>query len=171
MADDAFQPNLSNVQQAIDYKYIFKDALNDGRILPQAINDLVGYGSYAPMNKLRDILGNEDIAMAIGFAKINSDIYMCLSTPIGRRFMNPGFGSKLFSLLFEPYDQILLDTLRMYTIEALEKDVHKIKLIKIVTDDSERENNLLKINISYQVINTPLSSNYVFGLNISLSFF
>jgi uncharacterized protein len=154
--------DISDIQIAIDQKYIFKDAFDDGRVLPNSINELIGFGAYAPMNKLRDLQGHEDIAMAVGFAKINSDIFMSLSTPLGTRFMNPGFGSKLYSLLFEPYDQILLDSIRMYTVEALVKDVHKIKLITVSTDDSQKEYNLLYVSISYQIINTPTVGNFTY---------
>ena len=154
--------DIASVQTAIDQKYIYKDAFDEGRLLPDSIVKLIGMGAYAPMNKLRDILGHEDVAMAIGFAKINSDIFMSLSTPLGTRFMNPGFGSKLYSLLFEPYDQILLDSIRIYTIEALTKDVHKIKLINVTTDDTQKEYNLLYISVSYQVINTPTVNNFVY---------
>lgn len=160
--NDIYQPQITDFTEAIDNKYIFKNAFNEGYKLPKEINDLIGYGSYAPMNKLRDIQGYEDIAMAVGFAKINSDIHMSLSTPIGTRFMNPDFGSNLYSLLFEPYDSILIEMLKLYTIEALTKDVHKIQVINIEVDESSKEYNLLNLKISYQIINTPLINNYVY---------
>ena len=153
---------IIDITEALDKKYIYKDAFDEGKLLPKSINDLIGYGAYSPMNQLRDFAGHIDVAMAVGFAKINSDIFMSLSTPLGTRFMNPGFGSKLYSLLFEPYDQILLDSIRIYTIEALTKDVHKIKLINVTTDDTQKEYNLLYISVSYQVINTPTVNNFVY---------
>ena len=159
---DIYQPEITDFVEAIDKKYVFKNALNEGRVLPKAINDLIGYGSYSPMNKLRDMQGHEDIAMAVGMAKINSDIYMSLSTPLGTRFMNPEFGSNLYSLLFEPYDKILMSAIKVTTIEALTKDVHKIQLIEVVVDSSEQEFNLLKIGITYQIISTPLVGNFIF---------
>jgi phage baseplate assembly protein W len=162
LADDLYSPQVTDFTEALDKKYIFKNALTEGRLLPKEINELIGFGAYAPMNKLRDVAGHEDVAMAIGFAKVNSDIFMSLSTPLGTRFMNPEFGSNLFTLLFEPYDNILIDAIKINTIQALTKDVHKITLISVVVDSSQQEFNLLSIRISYQIINTPLVGNYVF---------
>lgn len=159
---DIYQPENTDFTEAVDKRYVFKNAFDEGRVLPDSIVKLIGTGSYAPMSKLRDLQGHEDIAMAVGFAAINSDIYMSLSTPIGTRFMNPEFGSNLYSLLFEPYDKILMNAIKVTTIEALTKDVHKIQLIEVFVDSSEQEFNLLKISIHYQIISTPLVGNYVF---------
>ena len=162
LADDIYTPDIIDFSEAIDYKYVFKNALNGGHKLPKAINDLIGYGSYFPANQLTDLAGHSDLAMAIGFAKINSDIAMSLGTPIGTRFMCPGFGSNLYSLLFEPYDKILMDAVKTMTIQALTKDVHKIQLITVTVDDSQQMYNLLLIKIAYQIINTPLKGNFVY---------
>ena len=159
---DTYQPEITDFAEAVDKRYIYKNAFNEGQILPDNIIKLIGTGSYAPMNQLRDLAGHLDVAMAVGFASINSSIYMSLSTPIGTRFMNPEFGSNLYSLLFEPYDKILMNAIKVTTIEALTKDVHKIQLIEVTVDDSQREFNLLKISIHYQIISTPLVGNFIF---------
>ena len=52
---DIYQPETTDFTTAVDYKYVFKNAFNEGVNLPKIINDLVGYGSYAPMNQLRDL--------------------------------------------------------------------------------------------------------------------
>jgi len=159
---DVFEQNITDITNAIDNKYVYLNAFNAGINLPKIINDYIGYGSCCPMNKLRDVQGHEDVAMAVGFGKINSDIYLSLSTPLGTRFMNPNFGSELYKLLFEPYDQILIDAVTITTKRALTKDVHSIQLVEVFVDDSQQLYNLLNISITYQIVNTPLSNNYVF---------
>jgi hypothetical protein len=158
---------IKDIYEAADQKYLYKNAFDDGYSLPQLINDLIGYGSYVPLRKISDLAGNVDIAIAVGFAKINSDIYMSLSTPLGTRFMNPEFGSELHTLLFEPYDNFLLDSIETYTTKAIEKDVRKIKLTNLSVDSSEVNYNLLKVSIRYVILNSHTEGNYVYPFVIS----
>jgi phage baseplate assembly protein W len=155
-------PKLKDVAEAESSKYLFKNAFDAGYRLPEQINEIIGFGSYVPLRQVKDFAGNDDIGMAAGFAKINSDIYMSLSTPYGVRFMNPEFGSKLHSLLFEPYDDFLLLRLRLYTVEALEKDIRKIKEVIVDVDTSQKEYHLLQLRIQYIIGNTNLTGNYVY---------
>jgi|WetSurSiteA1Bulk_404760.scaffolds.fasta_scaffold127186_1 uncharacterized protein len=157
-----FQRRIKSLYESVSQKYLYLNVTDEGYKLPDSVNDLIGYGSYAPMRRIQDIAGNEDIARARGFAKINSDIHMSLSIPLGTRFMNPEFGSKLYSLLFEPYDDFLIDRLKMYTEEAVKKDVRKVTVKNILVDVSERDYNLLKVHLEYEIINTTISSNYVY---------
>jgi phage baseplate assembly protein W len=162
MAEWPSYPRIKDVYESASQKYLYKNAFDNGYSLPTLINDLIGYGSFCPLRKVSDLAGNPDIAMAVGFAKINSDIYMSLSTPLGTRFMNPEFGSELHTLLFEPYDSTLFGLLQKYTIKAIEKDVRKIKLIDTLIDDSLRDYNLLKIGLRYNLINSQVENNFVY---------
>jgi uncharacterized protein len=162
MAVDYRVPNLKEVSEASDAKYLFKNAFDAGYRLPKQINDMIGFGAYLPLKQVKDFAGNADIGMAAGFAKINSDIHMCLSTPLGTRFMNPDFGSQLHSLLFEPYDDFLAMQLRYYTLEALQKDVRKISEIVVDVDASQKDYNLLGLSINYLISNTNMPGNYVY---------
>ena len=56
-----------------------------------------------------------------GLERINQSINHILSTRIGTRFFLPEFGSKLYTLIFEPNDFILYDLIKRYVKEALEK--------------------------------------------------
>lgn len=153
---------VKDIYESTSQKYLYKNAFNDGHLLPKSINDLVGYGSYAPLRQTSDLAGNIDVAMAIGYAKINSDIYMSLSTPVGTRFMNPEFGSELHTLLFEPYDEYLLSNLEYYIIKSIEKDIRKIKLTELIFDSSDIDYNLLKVGMKYLIINSHIEGNYVY---------
>lgn len=167
MTDWSISTRIKDIYESTDQKYLYKNAFNEGYLLPPLVNSLIGMGSKAPLQQISDLAGNSDIAMAVGFAKINSDIYMCLSTPLGSRFMNPEFGSELYSLIFEPYDDFLLGTLNRYTVRAIEKDVRKIKLLNVLTDTSEASYNLLKIGLEYQIINSQVNGNFVFPFVIA----
>ena len=164
---EIYSPSITDIRPSSDQAYAVTNAFDGGTKLPDALNKIIGYGSYAPMNQSSDIHGRVDIAKAEGFAKINSAIFLSLSTPLGTRFMNPGFGSTLYKLLFEPYDQMLINAIIVTTREALEKDVHSIEVKDVNVDSSQYMYNLLKIRIDYKIINTPLSSNYVYPFVIS----
>ena len=153
---------VKDIYESTSQKYLYKNAFNDGYVLPKSINDLIGYGSYYPLRQTSDLAGNIDIAMAIGFAKINSDINLSLSTPLGTRFMNPEFGSELHTLLFEPYDDFLITTIEQYTMQAIQKDVRKVKIKSIYVDRTEQDYNLLKLGIEYVIINSQVTGNYVY---------
>jgi uncharacterized protein len=157
-----FQKRIKNLYEAVSQKYLYLNVTDEGYKLPDHINDLMGYGSYAPMRRSLNIQGEEDIGRAKGFSKLNSDIFLSLSTPYGTRFMNPEFGSKLYSLLFEPYDDFLVSRIKDFTEEAVRKDVRKISVTKILVDVTERDYNLLKIHLEYKIISTAISSNYVY---------
>lgn len=156
-----------DVYESSSQKYLHKNAFDEGYVLPDSINRLIGFGSYAPFRAIKDIAGTKDIAMAIGFAKINSDIHLSLSTPYGTRFMNPDFGSKLYTLLFEPYDDFLIEQIKFYALEAVERDVRKVKVKVLNVDTSEREYYLLKLVLNYQVANTHVAGVYVYPFTLS----
>lgn len=155
-------PRIKDIYESASQKYLYKNAFDGGYSLPPLINDLIGYGALSPLRRVSDLAGNPDIAMAVGFAKINSDIFMSLSTPLGTRFMNPEFGSELYTLLFEPYDQALYGSIERYTTKAIEKDVRKIKLIDVMINSDGIDYNLLKIGLKYKLINSQVENNYVF---------
>jgi len=157
-----FQSRIKSLYEAVSQEYLYLGTFDEGYNLPSQINDLIGYGSYCPMRKHHSIVGEGDVAVAKGFALINSQIFLSLSTPHGTRFFNPEFGSKLYSLLFEPYDNFLLSRIKTYTLEAVTKDVRTITVQNILIDSSERFNYVLKIHLEYIIINSASTSNYVY---------
>lgn len=99
-----------------------------------------------------------------GMERINQSINHILSTRIGTRFFLPDFGSKLYTLIFEPNDFILYDLLKRYIKEALEKWEKRINNI-IVEPVVEQYDNVVPVYITYTLINTNVTGNYVYPFN------
>jgi phage baseplate assembly protein W len=157
-----FQSRIKSLYEAVSQEYLYLGTFNEGENLPSQINDLIGYGSYCPMRKHHSVVGEADVATAHGMALINSQLFLSLSTPYGVRFFNPEFGSKLYTLLFEPYDDFLLSRIKMYTLDAVTKDVRTITVKNIFIDSSERFSGLLKIHLEYLIVNSAISGNYTY---------
>src|SRR5574343_62370 len=145
-------------------KYLFDRATNVNNVNINAkVMKLIGEGIKYPFN-----FSNIDGTISVvepskGLMKINGSIHHILSTSVGSRFFNPEFGSKLPSLVFEPYDQILKDQIFMYTVEALRRWEKRIKIKGIWFDDTYMEQSQMGVGIAYEIINTQVSGNYVYN--------
>lgn len=66
---------------------------------------------------------------------IKGSITMILTTPIGSRYFNPSFGSRLYELLWEPNDLVLAASLRDFTADAISKWEKRIEIqdVSVVT--------------------------------------
>jgi len=96
--------------------------------------------------------------------KINSAIEFILSVALGTRFFMPDFGSNLHRLLFEPNDDILADSLRVFISEALNKWEKRISLLSIdvVTTKDELNQHIARVIINYKVVSSQQIGNYVY---------
>ena len=99
-----------------------------------------------------------------GVDRINQSINHILSTRVGTRFFLPDFGSKLYTLIFEPNDFLLYDLIKRYVKEALDKWEPRINNI-IVEPEVEKYENSVPVYITYTLINTNIKGNYVYPFN------
>jgi len=87
----------------------------------------------------------------------NQLINYILTNP-GERFFNPGFGSGIRALLFEPNTDLddLSDTLR----EGIELYVQNISVSNVIAT-SDTDNNTIYIKISYSIIIIIFITNFI----------
>lgn len=52
---------------------------------------------------------------------VQNSIVQILGTRLGERVMEPEFGSRIYELIFEPIDAILISLGRVYTIQAINR--------------------------------------------------
>ena len=99
---------------------------------------------------------------------IEESIRQILSTSPGERLMQPEFGSKLKSLVFEQDDEILADLLNYYITEAIHTWDKRVIITDVAVDSSatNQDGNLVKVLISYQVITTQAEGNLVYTLRL-----
>lgn len=97
---------------------------------------------------------------------IEESIRQILSTSPGERLMQPEFGSKLKSLIFEQDDEILADLLNYYITEAILTWEKRVTVIEVAVDSSSvgKDVNLVKVLISYQIITTQTEGNLTYTL-------
>jgi len=93
--------------------------------------------------------------------QVKANLYLLLNTKRGERRLNLDFGSTLWDVLFEFNN----DDLPGIVEQAIKKDVQKwlpyvtVKSVSVSSTDQERDNNYVKIDVSFTVdsmgITTP----------------
>lgn len=101
--------------------------------------------------------------------RINQSLFILFETPKGSRLMMPEFGSNLRKYRFDPLDRVLLEKLRFTITEDIKRWEPRISMtsIEFLADNEAIDNNILYISISYNIINTPISANYVYPYQLS----
>ena len=83
----------------------------------------IGVGLTSPL-----VLVNGEATMSTDRALITQSMNRILGEQRGSRYFGYDFGSRIDEILFEPNDEVLLDLLRMFVIEALSKWEKRAKI-------------------------------------------
>ena len=121
---------------------------------------LLGRGPSFPLNR-SDTGG---LAYTEDIDRINQSLFLIFETPKGSRLMMPEFGSDLRKYRFDPLDTVLMERLRYTITEDIKRWEPRISLVGIefLADSAAIDNNILYISITYNIINTAVSTNYVY---------
>jgi phage baseplate assembly protein W len=117
--------------------------------VPNQLAAQLGSGLAIPLQ----IISNTWVLRS-GPAKVAQDIYICLSTPVGRRLWQPDYGSTLPYLIFQPYRDILNTELIVATKTALTAWVPQITVSQVNIDATNINNNYLMLVIQYTINGT-----------------
>ena len=124
------------------------------------ISSLLGRGPSFPYNKSASggLQYTEDIE------RINQSLFLIFETPKGSRLMMPAFGSDIHKYKFDPLDRVLMERLRFTMTEDIKRWEPRISLtsIEFLADDAAIDSNTLYVSISYRLINSDVSANYVY---------
>ncbi len=112
-------------------------------------------------------LVNGSAVLAHSRELIQQSIYVILSTPIGERFMNPAFGSRVEEMIFEQNDEILKSMLRLFISDALEKWEKRIKFVDV---KFEQDDSLINCLISYRILSVNEIDSYVYPFYKKLNY-
>lgn len=88
---------------------------------------------------------------------INNSLYNLFRCPIGARgpIFQPEYGSSIFQLLHEPFDNITANKVKMYTIQAIQRWEPRIHLDMARSRvDADRNLNGYRVLISYTIVAT-----------------
>lgn len=121
---------------------------------------LIGRGPSFPLNRsnIGGLLYTEDIE------RINHSIFLILETPKGSRLMMPEFGSDIHKYKFDPLDQVLMEKIKHTLRQDITKWEPRVLITDIVflTDEQSVDNNILYISMTYRIVNTTITANYVY---------
>lgn len=121
---------------------------------------LLGQGVSFPLNKSSSggLEYTEDIQ------RINQSLFLIFETPKGSRLMMPEFGSDIHLYKFDPLDKALMERLRYTITRDIAKWEPRITLtgIDFLADNEAIDNSTLYISISYNLINSAVSGNFVY---------
>jgi len=140
---------------------VFSPFLGKGAAYPFKFNTITGGVAVASSENY--YLGNPTVATS-DLDKINMSIANIISTPLGTRFFLPEFGCNLYTLVFEPNDDIFANLARVYIADALFKWEKRltVRAIDVITTIDNLEANSTNIKINYQIISSQVVGNYVY---------
>ncbi|GAA3591294.1 hypothetical protein GCM10022396_05920 [Flavivirga amylovorans] len=123
-------------------------------------NLFLGTGwSFPPTFHKESALGVE---MVSNEKDIQQSLEILLNTKLGERIMTPRYGCDIYTYLFES-----ISNSRMYQIIEMIKTAilryePRIKLIKVLLDESEYLDGVIRINLDYTIPSTNTRFNLVF---------
>lgn len=86
-------------------------------------SNYIGVGLASPLN-----LSNGEATLSTDRSLITMSMNRILGEQRGSRYFGYDFGSRVEEILFEPNDEVLLDLLRVFVIEALAKWEKRAKI-------------------------------------------
>jgi phage baseplate assembly protein W len=111
--------------------------------------------------------GGAEVEMVSGVADIHQSLQILLSTRLGERVMQEGFGCDLNHVLFEEIDQGLVNTLTRMISDAILYHEARITLDRLDVSESVDQPGLLSISIEYTVRSTNSRFNMVYPFYIN----
>lgn len=123
-------------------------------------SNLIGRGPSFPYAKS----STGGLSYKEGISRINQSLFILFETPKGSRLMMPEFGSNLHKYRFDPLDTVLMEKIRYTITEDVKRWEPRIALttIEFLSDEHDIDHSILYVSISYRIINTPVSANYVY---------
>lgn len=126
----------------------------------ESLSKLIGRGAKFPFapSLSRGVASNDSTD------RINQSLFILFDTPKGSRLMMPEFGSDIHKYRFDPLTKVLMEKLRYTIVEDIKRWEPRVVVTKIefLADAAAVDNSILYISISYYIINTPVSGNYVY---------
>lgn len=106
---------------------------------------------------------NNEVVMVADEVDIQKSIETLLSTTIGERFLQPGYGCNLDNYVFEPLNATVQTLIKITVKNAILLYEARIKLLSIKMDSTTFINEgRADINIDYEIIGTNSRFNLVY---------
>ena len=102
------------------------------------------------------------VRMASGEEDIRQSLQILLATELGERVMQPSFGWRRETLLFEPLSTAMATSVRTAVKNAILFFEPRIRLDGVDVDDEQVYEGLLQIRVYYTIRSTNTRSNIVY---------
>ena len=111
--------------------------------------------------------GGAEVELVSGAEDIHQSLQILLSTRLGERVMQDGFGCDLSYVLFEEVDQSLVNSLTSIISDAILYHEPRISLDSLDISESETQPGLLLIGIEYTIRSTNSRFNMVYPFYVN----
>lgn len=102
------------------------------------------------------------VEMVSDYQDIKESLHILLNTKIGERLMVEKYGCDLYSFLFESISNSRVHMIKEMLRTAIIRYEPRIKLIKVLIDESEYLDGIIKIKLDYMIPLTNTRFNLVF---------
>lgn len=106
---------------------------------------------------------NDDSAGNVTIVKnaesVRQSVKMILATFPGERWMNPEFGSRIRTLLFEPIDDITAEFIKVEIVDAVSRWENRIT-IKNIDVSPDYDKNIYKIRFDFNIIEIDVNAEF-----------
>lgn len=98
--------------------------------------------------------------------KIRMSMYVILTTPIGTRLRRPDFGSMLFYLVANPYNDTLKPELIRATFEAVQRWEPRVHMIGVMIDETELASHRIAVVCEYVIKGITKPARYALPIRL-----
>ena len=106
--------------------------------------------------------GGAEVDMVAGEEDIRQSLHILLTTALGERVMNSGYGCDLRSFLFEEGGQGLANDIKGIVSDAILNHEPRVKTEEVLIVDAGTDEGLINISVSYIIQGTNNRFNLVF---------
>ena len=111
---------------------------------------------------------NQRVELVTGRQDIEESFNILLSTAIGERIIEIGYGCDLSSMIFEPLTTTLISRIRNIIEHAVLIYEPRVDLDKVVIDSEDELEGKIIINLAYTIRSTNSKHNFVYPFYLNI---
>jgi len=105
----------------------------------------------------------KDISVVKNAEAIKQSVRNIVLTSPGEKLFDPTFGSRIYTMLFEPLDAFLIDALSVEILNTV-KNYEKRVTVTDLKCKADYDNNAVDVTLEYKIIGIPVTETIQFVL-------
>jgi phage baseplate assembly protein W len=101
------------------------------------------------------------VKIVSGLDALKDGLIQMLNTPQGTRFFNPGYGSRLHEILFEPVDEVLQSLIELFIFEAIQENEKRVATLSVTTT-LYPDNNLIDCAVQLRILQSNEIDSFIY---------